>query len=440
VVTGIFAPGEKIKVNNTGTECLVEELLGAGGQGEVYRVNIDGAGRALKWYYPHTATREQLETLVKLIHAGPPDDRFLWPTDLMAEDSKPGFGYLMPLRPSRYLGVSDLLARTMNTSLRSLATACANLSDAFLQLHAKGWCYRDISQGNMFFDPDSGDVLVCDNDNVGANGGPTMVLGTPRFMAPEVVRGEAYPSLQTDLFSLAVMLFLVLVNNHPLDGRKEFEIHCFNRPAMERLYGWEAVFIFDPNDRSNEPVRGCHDNALALWPIYPAFLRSLFIDSFTTGLRDPVHGRVRETSWRLAMSKLRDSVFFCSSCASENFFDVDALQTAGGTAGACWSCGASLPLPPRIRIGRTVVMLNPDAQLFAHHLDENATVGFSKPFAEVTRHPTDPSLLGLKNLSDESWSAVLSDHSVREVPPTKTVLVASGTHIQFGKADGEIRT
>ena len=122
------------------------------------------------------------------------------------------------------------------------------------------------------------------------------------------------------------------------------------------------------------PVAGYQDNALALWPIYPAFLRGLFIDSFTSGLRDPVHGRVRETSWRLAMSKLRDSVFYCSSCASENFFDVAALQAAGGAAGACWSCGTSLQLPPRIRIGRTVVMLNPDAQLFAHHLDDSATV------------------------------------------------------------------
>src|SRR5581483_10224847 len=189
-------------------------------QGEVYRITVDGAGRALKWYYPHTATREQLDTLVKLIQNGRPDDRFLWPEDLMAEDSKPGFGYLMPLRPARYKGISALLVRNVSPSLKNLVTACANISDSFLQLHAKGWCYRDISQGNMFFGPDSGDILVCDNDNVGVDNSPTSVLGTPRFMAPEVVRGEALPSMQTDRFSLAIMLFLVLVNNHPLDGRK----------------------------------------------------------------------------------------------------------------------------------------------------------------------------------------------------------------------------
>jgi DNA-binding helix-hairpin-helix protein with protein kinase domain len=437
MASGIFTPGDKIPVGNTDATCLVEELLGAGGQGEVYRVAIDGQQQALKWYYPHTGTREQLENLVELIRKGSPDARFLWPTDLLAMDHRPGFGYLMPLRPARYKGVTDLLVRSVSPSFKNLATACANLSDAFLQLHSKGWCYRDISQGNMFFDPDTGDVLVCDVDNVGVNDGPTSILGTPRFMAPEVVRGEAHPSTETDRFSLAVMLFLVLLNDHPLDGRKEADIHCFDRPAMERLYGMEPLFIFDPNDRSNEPVPGCHDNAIAFWPIYPAFLKNLFIKSFTDGLRNPGHGRVTETQWCQAMSTLRDSIFNCS-CDAENIFDMERLQ-AGGTAGNCWSCGAALRLPPRIRIGRTVVMLNPDSKLFAHHTANSASIDFRTPIAEVSRHPSDPNRLGLKNLSSESWSAVLSDGSVREIPPTRSVALDTVTRIHFGRADGEVR-
>ena len=50
------------------------------------------------------------------------------------------------------------------------------------------------SFGNAFFDPDNGDVLIADNDNVSVDGAGVLgVLGTPRFMAPEVVRGEAVP-------------------------------------------------------------------------------------------------------------------------------------------------------------------------------------------------------------------------------------------------------
>ena len=59
----------------------------------------------------------------------------------------------------------------------------------------------------MFFDPDTGDVLICDNDNVSANGiDNSSVYGTPRFMAPEIVMGQAKPSRNTDLYSLAVLL------------------------------------------------------------------------------------------------------------------------------------------------------------------------------------------------------------------------------------------
>jgi serine/threonine protein kinase len=440
MVSGILSQGEKVRINRT-TVCRVEQLLGAGGQGEVYLVTSGNTRLALKWYYKHTATSTQWEALQTLIGYGPPDSRFLWPTELVVKDSRPGFGYLMPLRESRYKGITDLLVRHVTPTLRSLATACANLSDAFLNLHGLGLCYRDISQGNIFFDPNSGDVLVCDNDNVGVNDGPTSILGTPRFMAPEVVRGEVLPSARTDLFSLAVLLFLMLINDHPLDGAKEVAIHCFDYNAMVRLYGKEPVFIFDPYDKSNEPIPGYQDNAIAFWPIYPTFLRKLFITSFTEGLRDPDNGRVRETNWRNGMSMLRDSIFNCS-CGAENFYDQAALEKAGNP-GTCWQCKSQLKLPPRIKIGKsarsTVVMLNADSKLFAHHLEGSAHLDFSKPLAEVTRHPSDPNRWGLKNLTDDSWTAVLTDGSAHQVEPSRNVTLAPGTVIHFPREDGEIR-
>ena len=437
MVSGILSAGENLRIA-PGTDCHVEQLLGAGGQGEVYRVAVNGASYALKWYYRHTATPEQWETLRVLIESGPPDARFLWPTELVAEDTKPGFGYLMALRDHHYKGISDLLKRQVTPTFRSLSTACANLPDAFLQLHAKGLCYRDISQGNMFFDPTSGNVLICDNDNVGVNGGPTSILGTPRYMAPEVVRGEELPSTQTDLYSLAVLLFLMLVFHHPLNGSREAAIHCLGPTAMRYLYGDKPIFIFDPDDHSNEPDPEYQKNALVFWPIYPTFLRRLFIKSFTEGIRDPVHGRVRETQWRTEMSRLRDSIFYCR-CGAENFYDAEALRQAGGAPGSCWNCPQQLQLPPRIRIGKTVVMLNHDSKLFAHHLEDGKSVDFSKSLGEVARHPTDATRWGLKNLSGESWSATTSDGSVREIGPGKSLSIAPGTRIHFGPAVGEFR-
>jgi DNA-binding helix-hairpin-helix protein with protein kinase domain len=437
----LLRPQQIVRTVPSGLPCRVEELLGSGSQGEVYRATLEGKAVALKWYLPAAATAAQRAALELLVKQGPPNDRFLWPIEL-AETGEPatvpGFGYVMPLREARYRGIIDLMKRRVEPSFRALATAGLELAHSYLQLHARGLCYRDISFGNVFFDPESGEVLICDNDNVAVDGQASAgVLGTPRFMAPEVVRGEALPSTQTDLFSLAVLLFYLFMVHHPLEGAREAAIRCLDLPAMTQLYGTHPIFIFDPADDSNRPVPGYHDNALAFWPIYPQFLRDLFTRAFTEGLRDPQNGRVRESEWRAAMVQLRDALVYCTACGAENFYDADALR-ARGTPGSCWACGQGLRLPPRIRIGRSVVMLNHDAKLFPHHVDGQRLYDFSHPVATVSRHPRDPSIWGLTNTSAEKW-VISSAVGTQEVAPGRSVTLALGTRINFGKVEGEVR-
>lgn len=424
----------------SGLACQVDAFLGSGGQGEVYRATLAGGQRiAVKWYFAAQATPEQRAALDTLIKKGAPNARFLWPLELTSSAGTPGFGYLMPLREPRFKSIVDLMKRRISPSFRALTTAGLDLAHSFLQLHAKGLCYRDISFGNVFFDPDTGDILICDNDNVTVDGTVNAsVLGTPRFMAPEVVRGEALPSSQTDLFSLAVLLFYMFMVHHPLEGQKEASIKCFDLPAMTQLYGIAPVFIFDPNDKSNRPVPGYHDNALAYWPLYPQFLRDLFTRSFTDGLRDPLHGRVRESEWRVALVRLRDAIVYCPRCGVQNFYDAEVLQGSGQPA-PCWSCQNPIGLPPRIRIGRQVVMLNHDTQLFPHHIDDSRPYDFSQPVAALVQHPTQAGVWGLKNLGGEKWVSTTAEGAVRDVDPGRSVTLAVGTRINFGKIEGEIR-
>jgi DNA-binding helix-hairpin-helix protein with protein kinase domain len=419
----------------------VETFLGGGGQGEVYRADLDGKKVALKWYFPAQATPEQRAALEVLVKKGPPTEKFLWPIELTEAEKVPGFGYVMPLRESHYKSIVDLMKRRAEPSFRALATAGLELADSFLELHAMGLCYRDISFGNVFFDPDSGEVLICDNDNVAVDGvGEAGVLGTPRFMAPEIVRGDALPSMQTDLFSLAVLLFYMLMVHHPLEGKRELEIKCLDLPAMNKLYGTDPLFIFDPDDDSNRPVPGYHDNAIVFWQLYPQFIRDLFIEAFTDGIDDPVNGRVRESEWRGAMARLRDSIYYCSACGSENFYDVHALRASGGQPGQCWSCDAALALPPRIRVDDHIVMLNYDTKLYPHHVDDDRLYDFDDPVAEVVQHPQNPNVWGLRNLGDEKWVITTDDgQTFRDVPAGRSVTLAVGTKINFGKVDGEIR-
>jgi serine/threonine protein kinase len=427
--------GDKVAIRGGSAECRVGDFLGGGGQGEVYRATWQGKEYALKWYYLQWATDEQFASLETLLRIGFPDERFLWPQQLSTRVAGKGYGYLMDLRGAKYKGINDLMKRRADPTFRSLTTAGFQLADSFLNLHAKGLCYRDISFGNVFLDPNTGDILICDNDNVGVNRESSSgVMGTQRFMAPEIVTGKDNPSSDSDLYSLAVLLFYIFYLHHPLDGALEAAIHVLDIPAMNRLYGQSPVYIFDPVNLSNRPVPGLHDNAIIYREIYPAFLNELFEKTFTKGIRDIQHGRTRESEWRSAMLRLRDLLCFCPDCRAENYYDPQSQAT--GTQQHCWNCQHPIRFPLKLSIGRKMIMLNHNTQLFPYHIDRsvkpNCAFDFSVPVGEVTRHPTQPNVWGLKNLSGDNWKIKLHDGQEREVPPGKNAPLAAGHEISFG--------
>jgi eukaryotic-like serine/threonine-protein kinase len=433
----MLAAGDVIELETYRRQCRIESFLGGGGQGQVYQVRILGSGPerhfALKWYFPHMARPEQRAILQDLVTREAPSARFLWPQDLATSGDRPGFGYLMPLRGDNYRGLHEIMTGTVSPSFRAVVTSAMELADGFWQLHACGLCYRDISFGNVLFDPRDGSVLICDNDNVGIDGRSTAsVYGTPGFMAPEVMRGEALPSAATDLFSLSVLLFYLLMVHHPFQGRYELDEPVWDRAAAYRVYGERPLFIFDPDDRSNEPVPGYHDNALVFWPLYPQFIRDLFVRAFTAGLRDPLNKRVRELEWLPAMVRLRDSIVYCAGCKAEVFSD-----TAASAPLTCWKCNRQVSLPPRLVVDGNTVMLNYDTRVFPHHV-RSQKWGFDRPVGAVVRHPTRPDVWGLKNVSAATWKATTPSGILVDVIPGRSVTLAPGTGIDFGTARGVI--
>lgn len=428
----LLESGATVQTRHGGVPCRVQQFLGGGGQGEVYRSQMGTEQVALKWYFPQQATEAQRDGLLTLIGKGAPDGRFLWPLDLVTAPDKRSFGYVMPLRGAQYRSIIDLMKRRVDPTFQALAHAGMELADSFWQLHAKGLSYRDISFGNVFFDPDTGHIAICDNDNVAVDGTElATVLGTPGFMAPEIVSREARPSSQTDLYSLAVLLFHLLLVAHPLDGLREASIRCLDLPAREKLYGREALFIFDPDNDSNRPHPDYHRNALETWPLLPQSLKDLFTRAFTVGLHQPDQ-RIRESEWRRAMADLRDAVFYCQACGEQNFFDETAA------APACWHCRRPLRSPLRIGIGRAQVMLNHDTRLYPHHTNPDRTYDFDEPVAELAQHPTNPNVWGLRNRSSVIWQVTLPDGQTRAVDPGRAAPLANGVVVHFGRAEGTI--
>lgn len=434
-----FSKGQKIS-SPSGTEYKIEEYINGGAQGDVYRVSSEGKDWALKWYHSAQATAEQRKSLEALVLKGAPTEKFLWPLEIVSSQNFNDFGYIMPLLPKNFKKLKDYVNREIDPSFFALATAGFQLSDSFFHLHAKGLAYRDISFGNIFFDPQNGDVLIIDNDNVTFDKTKTsLILGTMKFMAPEIVRGEALPSSDTDRFSLAILLFYMFFISHPLEGKKESAIHILDTPAMKKLYGDAPLYIFDPIDRSNEPDPNRHKNARLFWDIYPQFFKDLFMRSFTEGLKDSENGRVREGEWRSSLMRFRDSIMYCPKCGCENFYDSIAINNSNENLPQCWHCKTTMRFPVRIKIGNLVVMLNDNTKLYPYHLNPHS-YDLSKPVAEMTQHPSDKNIWGLKNVSNTVWQIKKPDSTSNEVPPGKSVALVDALRINFGNIEGEMRT
>lgn len=435
--------GTELKAQGLGKSVLVDKLLGSGGQGEVYRVTVEGKPYALKWYFPALSDEKQrkvITNLIQLVRAKPNlmnDSRFIFPIDMVEGGQWPKqFGYLMNLLDgSQFPSVNDIMTGKRKPSFSLRCEVAMELCDAFQNLHTNGLVYADISFANIHFSPTSGKIRIIDNDNVVVNGETVQIAGTQGFKAPEIVRGEQRsPNVQTDKYSLAVFLFYIFFQAHPLEGELEANIAIFDLPAQRKIYGTDATFIYDPQNASNRPVKGCHDSAIFYWNLYPEWFKDVFTRAFTEGLQH-TDRRVEPSEWKRVFVRLKDSIVRTRTGA-ENFYDPAKVRT--GNTLVCWHTNEPVQLPPRLRIGADIVVLQKGQQLFAHHIKTGAAFQFGTPLAEVVESPTNPDVLGLKNLTDTDWKIRTAANEERDVPPGKSAALKNGTTIEFGGKTGQI--
>jgi serine/threonine protein kinase len=400
------------------------ERLGEGGQGIVYKVDYNGKLMALKWYFPSTLRNPDkfYDNIKSNIDNGQPTDAFLWPEDI-TEWADGTFGYIMPLRPSEYDDFSKyLLAKTNFTSIRALINAALNIVEGFGALHRSGYNYQDLNDGNFFVNFKTGDVLICDNDNVMGHGYSSGIAGKCRYMAPEVVLGKK-PNKQTDRYSLAVVLFLLLFVNHPLEG-KATNPPCMTEELEKKYYGTDPVFIFDPSNNANIPIQGIHRNVIVRWPLFPQYIRDAFIHAFSHEQLHAKKPRTLESKWLKIFIQLRSELITCG-CGDEIFADPTAPVT-------CSSCGRQFTIPAYLKFKKLNVPLYPTVKLFSCHTVEGSE-DFKTSTAEVIVSKNNPGTMGIRNLSDTTWYVTGPDG--KQVPKEKgeVVKVASGLQINFGK-------
>lgn len=395
-----------------GTATIIKEL-GRGGQGIVYLVEVCGEKKALKWYL-NAPDDKFYRNLEHNIASGAPSDAFLWP-EYLTEKQQGSYGYIMKLRPQNYYEFGNfLLAKVSFKSFTAMLSAAMRICDGFMMLHRFGYSYQDLNDGNFFIDPQTGDVLICDNDNVMPQGEKSGIMGKARYMAPEIVAG-GIPDKYSDRFSLSVILFMLFYANHPFEGAKVVACPCMTESFEKRFYGSEALFIYDPTDKSNLPVRGIHQNVIRRWPAFPKMLRDTFIEEFSKEKLQNPSSRMIEQNWKKIISTIRDSLVVCHHCAEETFVNIS------NTTDKCMNCGKDVDLSKRLVIkNRSLPLINKTSI----YIDEDNT-----PDGVVT---TDSNgFMLIKNVSTETWTVETPSGKIKTVAPNEILPVKEGLKITF---------
>jgi serine/threonine-protein kinase len=123
-----------------------------------------------------------------------------------------------------FLKGRDLVPYTKPGSLLPIdktVSIIARVADALGYAHRQNVVHRDIKPANIMYEPEGDMVKVTDfgiariTDASKTKTG--MVLGSPFYMSPEQLAGKKIDG-RSDLFSLAVTLYLLLCGQLPFDG------------------------------------------------------------------------------------------------------------------------------------------------------------------------------------------------------------------------------
>lgn len=407
---GNFKKGTEVHLKG-GKKAVVVRMIGNGGQGVVYEVLYQNKPYALKWYrreyLKNIDQKEFYRNLCDNQAAGAPSDNFLWPIEV-SEYADNSFGYLMPLRPKEYSDFSSILnAKKRFSSLRVQIVAASNICKAFQSLHSQGYSYQDINNGNFFIDVNTGAILICDNDNVAPCGTWMGMAGKDRYMAPEIVLRKKHAGMESDLYSLAVVLFMIFFVAHPLEGRAVHGCPCLTAQYMRYFYAEHPVFVYDPTDASNRPVAGIDNNVIRLWNCYPKSLRTLFERAFTKGLFEEGY-RVRENEWIDCFNELNNLLVTCPLCGGEQFY---SFTNDGAIDFVCEDCKKRIRKPFLLQWKRSEKVLYPGAVLKYSDISFTDDESICGIVVESHKHP---GLWGLRIREDIKWEAKYSNGAIKK--------------------------
>jgi hypothetical protein len=203
-----------------GGRFVIQRLLGSGGMGTVYQAEDRAHYKvvAVKMLTRVSAAgiyrlKQEFRSLVDVVHPN------LVGLHELCSDNGQWF-FTMDLVPG--VTLLERLGPTPNAAMVRLVFA--ELAKGISAIHQAGKLHRDLKPSNVLLNPEGRVVildfgLVSDRESggVGQTATDDGLVGTPLYMAPEQVEGEAATSA-TDWYAFGVMLYEALSGNPPFAG------------------------------------------------------------------------------------------------------------------------------------------------------------------------------------------------------------------------------
>ncbi len=303
-------PGFTVNTIN-GNNIVVQGFLEAGGQGAIYLINYNGSQKALKWLKSDIKEKERFyEIIRRMVKNGVPSTQFLWPLDITGQMEDGAFGYVMDLCPEGYHEMTEYLVdRTRLESESAIVNAAIEITASFCALHTCGYSWQAIYEGNFFINPKNGKTVISfDTGGILPDEVKTNIIGKCRYMAPEIVLGNDIHSFLSDRFSMAVILYILFCQGHPLEGKRNLNSIILTPETERILYGIDPIFVMNPNNKKNSPHPVIHKKSIRLWTQLPIYIQHMFIDAFSCQALQIPSSRPSESTWLEVLKRFKKDI------------------------------------------------------------------------------------------------------------------------------------
>ncbi len=294
--------------------CRIDQRLGQGGMGTVYRAYQLSMER-------HVALKVLSQDLQKKKGFA---ERFLREAQAVAKVSHPNVvgcfdtgqdqGSLYMVLELMEGGDAERLMREQGGRLlpKRAIEIVRDAAHGVEALHAVGLVHRDLKPANLFLDAEGhtkiGDLgLARSEDGEDRMTKTGVAMGTPAYMSPEQAKGEVVLDVRSDLYALGATLYTLLTGQQPFTGASPYAIvnRVINEPVPNprtivtdlpesALQLMRKAMAKDPNRRHQTPaefVVACDAAIAALNDPQPMQSRHSGRRSTATSNREPAVGQ-----------------------------------------------------------------------------------------------------------------------------------------------------